>query len=38
MSDQYNIDSHKMMFHPIMVSKWYEAKDDWEKLKKIYQL
>lgn len=36
MSDKFNIDSHKMGLHPIRVSKWLEAKDDWEKLKKIY--
>ena len=38
MSDKYNIDSHKLVFHPTQVSKWYEAKDDWEKLKKIYPI
>lgn len=36
MSDKYSIDSHKMSLHPIQVSKWLEAKDDWQKLKKIY--
>ena len=36
MSDKYSIDSHKLILHPTKVSKWYEAKDDWEKLKKIY--
>lgn len=36
MSDKYAIDSHKLIFHPTRVSKWYEAKDDWEKLKKVY--
>ena len=38
MADKYSIDSHKMMFHPTRVSKWYEAKDDWSKLKKIYPI
>jgi GTP 3',8-cyclase len=36
LSDKYSIDSHKLILHPVEVSKWYEAKDDWEKLKKIY--
>lgn len=36
MSDKFSIDSHKLILHPTRVSKWYEAKDDWEKLKKIY--
>jgi MoaA/NifB/PqqE/SkfB family radical SAM enzyme len=38
MSDKYNIDSHKLIFHPTRVSKWYEANDDWEKLKKVYPI
>ncbi|QOG12092.1 radical SAM protein [Arcobacter sp. FWKO B] len=38
MSDKYNIDSHKMIFHPTRVSHWYEACDDWEKLKKVYPI
>jgi len=38
MSDKYNIDSHKLIFHPQRVSSWYEAKDDWQKLKKIYPI
>ncbi|DAB28744.1 MAG: radical SAM protein [Sulfurimonas sp. RIFOXYD12_FULL_33_39] len=36
MSDKFNIDSHKLSLHPIRVSRWLEAKDDWERLKKIY--
>lgn len=36
MSDKYSIDSHKLSMHPLRVAKWYEAKDDWEKLKKVY--
>jgi radical SAM protein with 4Fe4S-binding SPASM domain len=36
MSDKFAIDSHKMSLHPIRISKWLEADDDWEKLKKIY--
>lgn len=34
--DKYSIDSHKLILHPVRVSKWYEAKDDWKKLKEIY--
>jgi radical SAM protein with 4Fe4S-binding SPASM domain len=37
-SDKYSIDSHKLILHPTRVAKWYEAKDDWEKLKKIYPI
>ncbi|MBL1243438.1 MAG: radical SAM protein [Sulfurimonas sp.] len=38
MSDKYNIDSHKLIYHPVEVSKWYEAEGDWEKQKKIYPI
>lgn len=38
MSDKYSIDSHKMIYHPARVLQWYEAKDDWEKLKKVYPI
>lgn len=38
MSDKYAIDSHKLLLHPTRVSKWYEAKDDWSKLKSIYPI
>lgn len=38
MNDLYSIDSHKLIFHPTRVSKWYEAGDDWEKLKNIYPI
>ncbi len=38
MSDKYSIDSHKLILHPVRVAKWYEAKDDWDKLKKIYPI
>lgn len=36
--DKYSIDSHKLLLHPQRVSKWLEAKDDWEKLKKVYPI
>lgn len=32
------IDSHKLIFHPVEVAKWFEAKDEYEKLKKIYPI
>ncbi|MCX6050957.1 MAG: radical SAM protein [Campylobacterales bacterium] len=38
MSDKFNIDSHKLSLHPTLVSKWYEAKDDWQQLKAIYPI
>lgn len=38
MPDIYNIDSHKMIFHPTRVSRWYESKGDWNKLKKVYPI
>lgn len=38
MSDKYKIDSHKLIFHPERVSQWLEAKDDWEKEKKVYPI
>lgn len=37
MSDKYNIDSHKLIYHPTRVSKWIESKD-WEKQKSIYPI
>ena len=33
MSDKYAIDSHKLIYHPIEVARWFEAKDDWQKQK-----
>ena len=38
MSDKYAIDSHKLIYHPTRVSQWYEANDDWEKLKGVYPI
>ena len=38
MSDKYAIDSHKLIYHPTRVAKWYEVGDDWEKAKKIYPI
>ena len=36
MSDEYRIDSHKLMYHPERVAQWLEAGDDWEEAKKVY--
>jgi radical SAM protein with 4Fe4S-binding SPASM domain len=38
MSDKYAIDSHKLSYHPLRVAQWLDAKDDMEKLKKIYPI
>ncbi|WP_457749353.1 radical SAM protein [Sulfurimonas sp.] len=38
MADKYAIDSHKLLYHPVEVSKWYEAEGDWEKQKNIYPI
>jgi len=38
MADTYSIDSHKLLYHPVEVSKWYETKGDWEKQKEIYPI
>lgn len=36
MSDKYSIDSHKLIFHPQRISKWVDADDNWERLKKVF--
>ncbi len=38
MSDQHNIDSHKLIYHPERVAQWLDAKDDWEKAKHLYPI
>lgn len=38
MSDKYNIDSHKLHFHPKRVAQYIDAKDNWEKAKSIYPI
>jgi cyclic pyranopterin phosphate synthase len=35
--DDWNIDSHKLHYHPARVAQWLEA-DTWEKAKKVYPL
>lgn len=34
MSDEWGIDSHKLLYHPARVAQWLEA-DTWEKAKKV---
>lgn len=38
MGDKFAIDSHKMSLHPQRVASWLDARDEWEKLKKIYPI
>lgn len=36
--NNYNIDSHKLNWHPDRVAQWLNAKDDWQKAKRIYPI
>lgn len=36
--DLYQIDSHKLMYHPDRIAQWQAAGDDWEKAKSVYPL
>jgi len=38
MADVYNIDSHKLMYHPERVAQWLRSKDGWEKAKSVYPI
>ncbi len=38
MSDKYNIDSHKLIYHPNRVSQWLESDSNWNKQKNIYPI
>ena len=38
MADCFNIDSHKLMYHPERISKWVKGNDRWEPAKSIYPL
>ncbi|QWT46226.1 radical SAM protein [Azospira inquinata] len=38
MSDQFAIDSHKLVYHPRRVSQFLEAGEDWEKFKHLYPI
>lgn len=36
--DRYDLDGHKLIYHPERVAQWRAASDDWEKLKKVYPI
>jgi len=38
MSDQFAIDSHKLIYHPERVTQLLEAGEDWEKYKSLYPI
>lgn len=38
MSDEYRIDSHKLIYHPGRVSQWVDKNHDWDRAKEIYPL
>jgi len=38
MTDSFNIDSHKLIYHPQRVAEWMEKKDNWETAKSIYPI
>lgn len=38
MSDQFAIDSHKLIYHPQRVAQFLEAGDDWERFRALYPI
>lgn len=38
MSDQYNIDGHKLIYHPQRVAHWLDASPAWETAKHVYPI
>lgn len=38
MADKYNVDSHKLMYHPERVSQWLKGYDSCETVKSIYPI
>ena len=38
MSDRYKIDSHKLMYHPRVVSSLLDVNNEWEKAKEVYPI
>ncbi len=38
MADKYNVDSHKLMYHPERIAQWLKGYDAWETVKSIYPI
>jgi len=38
MADRYNIDSHKLIYHPHRISKWMQCHENWKEAKSIYPI
>lgn len=38
MSDKFQVDSHKLHYHPERVSEWIRSFDDWQKARSIYPI
>lgn len=38
MTDTYNIDSHKLVYHPARVAEWLKGNETWDKAKSIYPI
>jgi len=38
MMDNLEIDFHKLNYHPARIAEWFNAGDDWGKVKKIYPI
>lgn len=38
MADKYNIDSHKLIYHPERVGEWLQGYENWEVAKSIYPI
>lgn len=36
--DKYNIDSHKLVYHPARVAQFLDAGEEWEKAKSVYPI
>ncbi len=38
MTDEHQIDGHKLMFHPERVTQWQNGRQDWKEAKSIYPI